>query len=107
MAFAQITITSLPAARSDGTSAGTADYGSANVYKNGTQYGSIAGPLTAGTSAFTDTVAAVMADSWTASIVDTQTPPVEGAQSLAFVVGVLPHPIKAPLNAPTILGALV
>lgn len=100
MAFTKLTISALPTTRTDGSSATSSDYGSANVYKNGAKYATIAAPLSNG-EVWTDTVAAVVGDKYAISVNDTQTPSVEGAQSAAYTVTSLP---KAPLSAPAISG---
>ena len=80
MSFATVAIASLPTTRTDGSALSASDLSSSNVYKNAALYGAIAGPLAVGSS-FTDTVAAVNGDVWTATVLDKQTPPAESAQS--------------------------
>lgn len=105
MQVATITIASLPTVRSDGTPVSASDIGVANFYKNGTKVATSGAAAAVGT-AFTDTVQAVNGDSWTVSIMDTQTPPVEGVQSSAFIVSGVQAPPLAQLGAPTITGTV-
>lgn len=87
----------LPVARKDTTPATAAMCASANIYKDGIKYASVPMP----TTTWTDTVTAVNGDSYTVSVVDTQTPAVEGLQSAPAVVGGI-STVLAPLGAPTV-----
>jgi endoglucanase len=100
--FTKLTLTTLPSTRTDGSAVTAADLGSANIYKNGAKYATLNAPVTVGET-WTDTVAAVSGDKYTVSINDTQTPPVEGGQSVAYVVGTITT-VKPPLSVPTIAG---
>lgn len=101
---ATITISALPTTRADGSAVSASDIGPAHFYKNGTLVSTSAAPAAVGT-AYTDTVQAVDGDSWTVSILDTQSPPVEGAQSAPYVVSGVPV-VLAALTAPSITGSV-
>jgi len=98
-----LTLATLPTARTDGSSVSAADLTSANVYKNGAQYATIAGPLSNGQT-WSDTVPAANGDKYDVTILDAQTPPVEGVASNNYVVSIAAPPL-APLAAAVISGA--
>lgn len=99
VAKATINIT-LPVNRKDGTAFTPAMYSAANIYKNGVKYATVAAPALT----WSDTVAAVNGDSYTVSIVDTETPAVEGDRSTPFVVTI--STALSPPSAPTITGSV-
>lgn len=90
----------LPTSREDGSAFTAANYGSANIYKAGVKYASVAAPALT----FADTVTAVNGDTYRVTIVDTQSPAVEGAQSTAFVATVA-TPLSPPA-APILSGTV-
>lgn len=100
MPFATVAIASLPTTRTDGSALSASDLSAAQVYKNGAVVGAIAAPIAVGSS-FTDTVAAVNGDVWTATVLDKQTPPAESTQSAPQVVSGVVTTLAAP-GAPTI-----
>lgn len=87
----------LPATRKDTTAFSAAMYASANIYKDGVKYASVTGP----TLSWSDPVTAVNGDVYIVTIVDTQTPPVEGVPSSPVTVGGIVTAL-APPGAPAV-----
>lgn len=100
--YTTITLASLPTTRTDGSTLAAANLGAANVYKNGVKYASINAPL-AVNETWKDTVAAVNGDKYTVSVLDTQSPAVESAQSTAYTVSGIVTVLAAPA-APSVTG---
>lgn len=97
---ATLTLT-LPTARKDGTAATAAMCASINIYKDGVKYANIP----ASTLTWSDPVTAVNGDVYTVSVVDTQTPAVEGTPSSPVTVGGITT-VLAPLGAPMVVLAV-